>query len=41
MRYGIELNLYLPKDKEDSTKERNVKAAIKSYFNYLIDRNKR
>lgn len=41
MRYGIELNLYFPKDKEDSTKERNVKAAIKSYFNYLIDRNKR
>lgn len=41
MRYGIQLNLYLPKDKEDNSKERNVKAAIKSYFNYLIDRSKR
>ncbi len=40
MKYNIELNLYLPKEIEDSVKEKNVKAAMKSYFSYLLDRNK-
>jgi hypothetical protein len=41
MKYNLDLELYLPEKKKDETKEKNAKAAIKSYFNYLLDRNKR
>ena len=41
MRYNLELYLYLPEYMMDEKKEKNAKAAIKSYFNYLLDRNKR
>lgn len=40
-RYNLELYLYLPEGLKDEKKEKNAKAAIKSYFNYLLDRNKR
>ena len=40
-RYNLDIKLYLPKSKEDEKKERNAKAALKSYFAYLLDRNKR
>ena len=41
MKYNLDLELYLPEKKYDEKKEKNVKAAIKSYFNSLLDRNKR
>lgn len=41
MRYNLDLDLYLPEKMKDEKKEKNAKAAIKSYFNYLLDRNKR
>jgi len=41
MRYNLDLELYLPEKMYDEKKEKNAKAAIKSYFNYLLDRNKR
>ena len=41
MRYNLDLDLYLPENMYDEKKERNAKAAIKSYFTYLLDRNKR
>ena len=41
MRYNLDLDLYLPENMYDEKKEKNAKAAIKSYFNYLLDRNKR
>lgn len=41
MKYNLDLDLYLPEKKQDEKKEKNAKAAIKSYFNYLLDRNKR
>lgn len=41
MRYDVELNLYLPEKLQDEKKEKNAKSAIKSYFSYLLDRNKR
>ena len=40
-KYNLDLKLYLPKSKEDEKKERNAKAAIKSYFGYMLERNKR
>ncbi len=41
MRYNLDLELYLPEKMKDEKKEKNAKAAIRSYFNYLLDRNKR
>lgn len=41
MKYNLDLDLYLPENMKDDKKEKNAKAAIKSYFNYLLDRNKR
>lgn len=41
MRYNLDLELYLPENMYDEKKEKNAKAAMKSYFNYLLDRNKR
>lgn len=41
MRYNLDLYLYLPESMYDEKKEKNAKAAMKSYFNYLLDRNKR
>lgn len=41
MKYNLDLELYLPQKAYDEKKEKNVKAAIKSYFNYLLDRNNR
>lgn len=41
MKYNLDLELYLPEKIYDEKKEKNVKAAIKSYFSYLLDRNKR
>lgn len=41
MKYNLDLDLYLPQEMYDEKKEKNAKAAIKSYFNYLLDRNKR
>ena len=35
--YGIDVKIRMPQ----SEKEKNAKAAMKSYFNYLLDRNKR
>lgn len=40
-KYNIDIKLYISKNKEDEKKERNAKAALKSYFIYLLDRNKR
>ncbi len=39
LKYNIDLDLYLPESMKDEKKEKNAKAAIKSYFNYLLDRN--
>jgi len=41
MKYNLDLDLYLPEKMYDEKKEKNAKAAMKSYFNYLLDRNKR
>ena len=41
MKYQLDLYLYLPEKMKDEKKEKNAKAAMKSYFNYLLDRNKR
>ena len=41
MRYNLDLYLYLPESMKDEKKEKTAKAAMKSYFNYLLDRNKR
>ena len=41
MKYNLDLYLYLPEKMYDEKKEKNAKAAMKSYFNYLLDRNKR
>ena len=41
MRYNLDLELYLPESLYDEKKEKNAKAAMKSYFNYLLDRNMR
>lgn len=41
MRFNLDLDLYLPESMYDEKKEKNAKAAMKSYFNYLLDRNKR
>lgn len=41
MRYNLDLYLYLPENMKDEKKEKMAKAAMKSYFNYLLDRNKR
>lgn len=40
-KYNLDIKLYLPKSKEDEKKEKNAKAAMKSYFNYMLDRNKK
>lgn len=41
MKYNLDLDLYLPQKAYDEKKEKNAKAAMKSYFDYLLDRNKR
>ena len=41
MKYNLDLYLYLPERMYDEKKEKNAKAAMKSYFSYLLDRNKR
>ena len=41
MKYNLDLYLYLRESMYDEKKEKNAKAAMKSYFNYLLDRNKR
>ena len=41
MKYNLDLYLYLPESMYDEKKEKNAKAAMKSYFNYMLDRNKR
>ena len=41
MKYNLDLELYLPESMYDEKKEKNAKAAMKSYFSYLLDRNKR
>lgn len=40
-RYNLDIKLYLPESKYDEKKERSAKAAMKSYFSYMLDRNKR
>jgi hypothetical protein len=41
MRYNLELDLYLPENMKDDKKERNAKSALKTYFGYMLDKNKR
>jgi len=40
-KYNLDIKLYLPQNKYDERKEKNVKSALKSYFNYMLDRNKK
>lgn len=41
MKYNLDLYLYIPEKMYDEKKEKAAKAAMKSYFDYLLDRNKR